>query len=168
MARRKTAHTVAIEGVKDKDDDGQIDESKNKRGVNREQGSTPDGSGGVHLKDQRFSRCSVRKSSVSVISRMQTEMAAPSGQSKAAPNRLWTTLAIMVPEGPPTRSGARKSPRERTKAKVAPASRPGSERGRMTRRNVCAAPAPRSCEASTSGRGMCSRAAYMGRKTKGV
>ena len=34
-------------------------------------------------------------------------------------------LAIMVPEGPPTSSGARKSPRERTKAKVAPASRPG-------------------------------------------
>src|SRR6267142_391779 len=118
MARRKTADTVAIEGVKDKDDDGQIDESKNKRGVNREQGGAPDWRGAPHRKDQRFSRRSVRKSRVSVRRRMQTEMAAPSGQSKAAPKRLWTTLAIIVPEAP-----------------------------------------PRSCEASTSGRGMCSRAA---------
>src|SRR6266436_5892878 len=45
-------------------------------------------------------------------------------------------LAIMVAEGPPTRSGARKSPRERTKANVAPASRPGMESGRMTRKKV--------------------------------
>src|SRR6266852_4201625 len=159
MVGWKTADAVAIEGVKDKDADGQIDESKNKRGVNREQGGAPDWRGAPHRKDQRFSRRSVRKSSVRVMSRMQTEMAAPSGQSKAAPKRLWTTLAIIVPDGPPTRSGARKSPRERTKANVAPASKPGSERGKMTRRNVCAEPAPRSCEASTSGRGMCSSAA---------
>ena len=45
-------------------------------------------------------------------------------------------LAIMMLEGPPTSIGPRKSPRVRTKAKVAPAIRPGSERGRMTRRNV--------------------------------
>src|SRR2546425_1544646 len=70
-----------------------------------------------------------------------------------------TTLAIMMPEGPPTRRGARKSPRDRTKANVAPASKPGMESGRITRRNVCVEPAPRSCEASTSGRGMCSSAA---------
>src|SRR6266850_10524 len=159
MARRKTADPVAIEGVKNKDDDGQVDESKDQRCINCEQGSAPGWRVDPHLKDQRFSRRSVRKSRVSVMRRMQTEMAAPSGQSKAAPNRLWTTLAIMVPEGPPTRSGARKSPKERTKAKVAPASKPGSERGKMTRRKVCAEPAPRSCEASTSGRGMCSRAA---------
>jgi len=60
--------------------------------------------------------------------RMPTEIAAPSGQSNAAPKRLCTTLAIIVPEAPPTRSGARKSPSERTKAKVAPASNPGIER----------------------------------------
>ena len=40
----------------------------------------------------------------------------------------------MVPDAPPTSRGARKSPRERTKAKVAPARRPGSESGRMTRK----------------------------------
>ena len=45
-------------------------------------------------------------------------------------------LAIMVPLGPPTSSGARKSPRDRTNAKVAPAINPGTESGRMTRRNV--------------------------------
>src|SRR5579864_6260610 len=58
-------------------------------------------------------------------------------------------LAIIVAEGPPTRSGARKSPSERTNAKVAPASSPGIESGRTTRRNVVRRSAPRSCEAST-------------------
>src|SRR5882724_2855220 len=159
MAGRETADAVTVERVKNKNDDRQIDKDEDERGINGEQRGPAGWSLAAHFKDHRFSSRSLRKSKEMVITRMQTEIAAPSGQSYAAPKRLCTTLAIIVPEAPPTRSGARKSPSERTKAKVAPASRPGIERGRMTRRNVCAAPAPRSCEASTSGRGMCSRAA---------
>ena len=44
---------------------------------------------------------------------------------------------IMMPLGPPRRRGARKSPRLRTKAKVAPARTPGIESGKMTRQKVC-------------------------------
>src|SRR5229473_3378782 len=139
MAGRETADAITIEGIEDEDDDGQINENKNERGINFEERSTAICGVAIHLNDQRFSSRSLRKSKEMVRMRMPTEIAAPRGQSKAAPKRLCTTLAIIVPEAPPTRSGARKSPRERTKAKVDPA--------------------PRSCEASTSGRGMCSRAA---------
>ena len=44
---------------------------------------------------------------------------------------------IMMPLGPPSSSGARKSPRLRTKAKVAPASTPGMESGKITLQKVC-------------------------------
>src|SRR5690242_5498998 len=99
---------------------------------------------------------------------MQSEIAAPRGQSYAAPNRLTTTFEIMIPFGPPIRSGARKSPRLSTNAKVAPAITPGRERGKTTFQNVRIEEAPRSCEASISVLGMCSRDAYTGRNTKGV
>ena len=90
---------------------------------------------------------------------MPREMAAPSGQLYAAPNRLTTMFEIMMPLGPPSNSGARKSPRLSTKAKVAPATTPGIESGKITFQKVCAGVAPRSWEASTRFRGMCSSAA---------
>src|SRR6267143_2672855 len=159
MAGRETADAVAIEGVKNENEDRQIDEDENKGGIKGQQRSAAGCSVAAHLKDHRFSSRSLRNSEAMVMVRMQTEIAAPRGQSNAAPKRLCTTLAIIVPEAPPTRSGARKSPSERTKAKVAPASNPEMERGRMTRRKVARRSAPRSCEASTSARGMCSSAA---------
>src|SRR6266446_5764563 len=136
MAGRETADAVTIEGVKNENGDRQIDEDQDEGGINREERSAAGCSLAAHLKDHRFSSRSLRKSKEMVIIRMQTEIAAPSGQSYAAPKRLCTTLAIIVPEAPPTRSGARKSPSDRAKAKVAPASRPGMERGKMTRKNV--------------------------------
>ena len=157
MTRREAADAIAIEGIKNEHDDGQINKSENKSGIYGEKRGATVWRLSAHLKDHRFSRRSVRKSKEIVMSKMQMEMAEPKGQSNAAPKRLCTTLAIIVPEAPPTSNGARKSPSERTKANVAPASSPGVDKGRMTRRNVCAEPAPRSCDASTRGRGMCSR-----------
>src|SRR5260370_34722947 len=137
MAGREPGDAVTVERVKNENDDRQIDKDEGERGINGEQRSGAGCRVAAHLKDHRFSSRSLRKSKEMVMIRMQTEIAAPSGQSYAAPKRLCTTLAIIVPEAPPTRSGARKSPRERTKAKAAPASRPGMERGRVTRRNGC-------------------------------
>src|ERR1017187_5623808 len=74
----------------------------------------------------------------------------------------------MIPPGPPSSSGARKSPRLSTKAKVAPASTPGNARGRITVRKMRKPDAPRSAEASTRLRGMCSSDAYIGRNAKGL
>src|SRR5690349_4108221 len=136
VARRKAADAIAIEGIEDQHDDGQINESEDQRSIDGEKRRAAGCESRFHLKAQRFSRTSLRKSKEMVITRMPTEIAAPSGQSNAVPNRLCTTFAIMVPEGPPTRRGARKSPSDRTNANVAPASRPGIESGRMTRRNV--------------------------------
>src|SRR5437879_7229190 len=157
MARRESADSIAVEGIKDKHNDGQIDESEYHRRIGGKQWSPRPGISNCHLNDQRFSSRSVTNRREMVISRMQTDIAAPSGQSYAAPNRLCTMLAIMVAEAPPTSNGARKSPSERTNASVAPASKPGIESGRITRRNVARRLAPRSCDASTRGRGMCSR-----------
>src|SRR5215472_13832822 len=159
MARRKAADAIAIERINDEHDDGQINESENERCINGEERWAASGKRCLHLKAHCFSRNSLRKSKEMVMTRIPTEIAAPSGQSNAAPNRLCTTLAIIVPEGPPTSRGARKSPNERTNANVAPASKPGIESGRITRQKVCQELAPRSCEASMSGRGMCSSAA---------
>src|SRR6267378_1462051 len=116
MAGRETADAVTVERVKNKNDDRQIDKHEDERGINGEQRSPAGWSVAAHLKDHRFSSRSLRKSKEIVMIRMQTEIAAPSGQSYAAPKRLCTTLAIIVPE--------------------APASRPGMERGKMMRRNV--------------------------------
>src|SRR3954470_7765866 len=99
---------------------------------------------------------------------MHKEMAAPSGQSYAAPKRLTTIFEIMIPLGPPTRMGARKSPKLRTNAKVPPAITPGRERGKITRRKVWSGVAPKSFEASIKFLGMCSRDAKIGKKAKGV
>src|SRR6267143_3900131 len=152
MAGRETADAITIEGIKNKVDERKINKDKNESGVNSKQRGAAICSVATHFNDHRLSNRALRKSKEMVMIRIQTEIAAPNGQSNAAPKRLCTTLAIMVPEAPPTRSGARKSPNERTKANVAPASRPGIERGRMTRRNVSTDPAPRSSDASTSGR----------------
>src|SRR5271168_1354045 len=168
MARWEAANAVAIKRVSDEHHDGQIDKREHSDGGGGEYwcgAICGDGAhlfalySPIHLNDQRFSSVSVANSSDNVKSRMQTDTAAPSGQSYAAPKRLCTTLAIMVPDAPPTSSGARKSPRESTKANVAPASSPGMDSGKIMRRNVLPGVAPRSCEASSSGRGMVSSAA---------
>src|SRR5207302_7713601 len=67
-----------------------------------------------------------------------------------------TMFEIMMPLGPPSNNGARKPPRLSTNANVAPASTPGIESGKITRQKVCAGEAPRSLDASTRFRGMCS------------
>ena len=87
MSGRKAADASLVEGIKDENDDGEIEKGKNQRrksgqersarGVGRDCGCV----GGAHRKDHRFSRRSVRKSSEMVRRRMQTEIAAPSGQS---------------------------------------------------------------------------------------
>src|SRR6202008_2244712 len=81
MTRRKTANTLAVEGIKNEHDDGQINEGKNERGVSGEKGRATKRDAAAHWKDQRLSRRSVRKSREMVMIRMPTEMAAPSGQS---------------------------------------------------------------------------------------
>src|SRR4029077_3638771 len=81
LARRESADAVAIEGIKDEHDDRQINEAEDQDSVSSEQGRSLMWVGGCHLKDQRFSRRSVEKSNDTVMSRMQTEIAAPSGQS---------------------------------------------------------------------------------------
>ena len=58
---------------------------------------------------------------------MQNEIAAPSGQLYAVPNKLTTIFEIMIPLGPPSSCGARKSPRLKTNANVAPAIIPGAD-----------------------------------------
>src|ERR1019366_8941531 len=160
--RRKSAHAFAVEGIDAEHGDGEIQEREDQYGVEAEP------RGAFHRKLQRFSGRSVVISSSTTKISMQSEIAAPSGQSYAAPNRLTTTLEIMMPPGPPSSSGARKSPRLSTKAKVAPASTPGNARGRITVRKMRKPDAPRSAEASTRLRGMCSSDAYIGRNAKGV
>src|SRR5580700_10426188 len=148
--RRKSADAFAVEGVNTEHRDGEIQEREDQHGVEAEPG------GAFHRKLQRFSRRSVVVSSNTTKINMHNEMAAPSGQSYAAPNRLTTTFEIIMPLGPPSSSGARKSPRLSTKAKVAPASTPGNARGRITVRKMRKPDAPRSAEASTRLRGICS------------
>src|SRR5579872_837878 len=109
-----------------------------------------------HEKLHFFSRRSEKKSRLTTMTSMPSEIAAPSGQLYAAPNKLTTMLELMTPLGPPSSSGARKSPRLKTKAKVAPATTPGIDSGKITFQKVCVGVAPRSCEASTRLRGMCS------------
>src|SRR5690242_10366976 len=159
MLGRKAANASAVERINNKHGDREIDKSEYKRGVRGQHWRMVPNVAALHRKAQRFSSRSVVNSSAMVKNRMHTEIAAPSGQSYAAPNRLCTILAIIVADEPPTSSGARKSPRESTNANVAPASSPGMESGRITRRKVVRLLAPRSCEASSKGRGICSRAA---------
>src|SRR5579883_222196 len=162
VARRKAAYSRAIERIENQHRNRQIQEREHQPGVERQQRSAttrPRISPAIHLKDHRFSRRSVEKSSKRMMASMHTLMAAPSGQSYAAPKRLCTTFAIIVPEAPPTNSGARKSPSESTNANVAPAISPGMESGKITRAKVFPGPAPRSCDASASARGTFSRAA---------
>src|ERR1700682_4435458 len=98
MARGESPDAVAIEGIDDQHEDRQINEAEDQDSVGHEQGRSLMWVGESHLKDQRFSRRSVVNSNDTVMSRMQTEMAAPSGQSYAAPKRLCTMLAIIVAE----------------------------------------------------------------------
>jgi hypothetical protein len=109
-----------------------------------------------HWKNSTSSPVARRKDQGSAPAPMQSEMAAPRGQLGGS-EQATTMFEIMMPLGPPSKSGARKSPRLRTKAKVAPASTPGMERGKITRQKVCPGVPPRSWEASTRLRGMCSR-----------
>ena len=81
MARRESPDAVAVEGVKDEDNDRQIDEGEDQRRVGGEQRRTRSRFGTGHLKDHRFSSRSVANRSEMVINRMQADMAAPSGQS---------------------------------------------------------------------------------------
>src|SRR5271169_4545640 len=99
---------------------------------------TRDGSGRAgHEKLHFFSRRSEKNSRLTTRTSMHSEIAAPRGQLYAAPNRLTTMFEIMMPLGPPSNSGAKKSPRLKTKAKVAPATTPGIDRGKITFQNVC-------------------------------
>src|SRR5208282_2000525 len=81
MLGRKSADAVAVEGIENEDDEGQIDESEDERSVHGEQRRTANWRVATHLKDHRFSRRSVKKRSERMMSRMQTEIAAPRGQS---------------------------------------------------------------------------------------
>ena len=104
----------------------------------------------------------------STSAKMMAASAEPSGQLSAAPNWLCRTVATMVPLGPPTRTGATKSPKDRQKVIVAPATMPAVESGRMTRRKVSNGPAPSSCEASMRFEGMRSSAVKIGITLKGM
>src|SRR5271156_1934431 len=152
--RREATHAFAVEGIDDQGRDGEIEESEYQHRVQPQIVR-----GAFHRKLHFFSRRSVAISSSTTNASIESEMAAPKGQSYAAPNRLTTTFQIMTPLGPPSSSGARKSPRLSTKAKVAPASMPGNANGRITVRKMRKPEAPRSCEASTRLRGICSREA---------
>ena len=81
MARGETADAVAIEGIKDEDNDWQINEGEDQQGICGEHRGARSGFRYGHLKDHRFSSRSVANRRETVISRIQTEMAAPSGQS---------------------------------------------------------------------------------------
>ena len=83
MARRKAADSVAIEGIDDQNNDRQIDEREDQRGVDSEQrrAALAQVEDGAHSNDQRFSTRWVSDRSARVMIRMNTEMAAPSGQS---------------------------------------------------------------------------------------
>ncbi len=87
VLRREAADSVAIEGVNDQHDDRQVDEREDEDRADGQDRSARVGDGfrgsgcARHLKDQRFSKRSVSESKVMVIRRMQTEIAAPSGQS---------------------------------------------------------------------------------------
>src|SRR5271170_8195344 len=159
MVRRKSANALAVEGIKDKNGYRQIQEREYNRGMEEQPACTRGQFCVAHEKLHFFSKRSEKTNKVTTSSSMQKEIAAPSGQLYAAPNKLTTIFEIMMPLGPPTSSGARKSPNVNTNANVAPARTPGSESGRITRRNVDRGDAPRSCEASTRLRGMCSREA---------
>src|SRR5271155_3145137 len=159
MVRRKSANALAVEGIKDKNGYRQIQEREYNRGMEEQPACTRGPVCVAHEKLHFFSKRTEKTNKVTTSSSMQKEIAAPSGQLSAAPNKLTTIFEIMMPLGPPNRSGARKSPRLNTKANVAPATTPGIESGKITFQNVCAGVAPRSCDASTRLRGICSRAA---------
>src|SRR3981081_1818303 len=157
--RWEPTHALPIKRIKNKDSDRQIKKSKHSDSVRQQPARTFHGCFAAHEKLHFFSRRSERKIKLTTSNSMQKEIAAPKGQLYAAPNRLTTMFEIMIPLGPPNSSGARKSPRLSTNANVAPASTPGIERGRTIFQKVCAGVPPRSCEASTKLRGMCSSAA---------
>src|SRR5260370_18358424 len=104
MAGREPGDAVTVERVKNENDDRQIDKDEDERGINGEQRSAAGCRVAAHLKDHRFSSRSLRKSKEMVMIRMQTEIAAPSGQSYAAPKTLLTTLAIHLPARTPASS----------------------------------------------------------------
>src|SRR5216683_1565856 len=62
MAGRETADAVTIEGIKNEDGDREINEDKNERGINLEEGSATICSMAIHRNDHRFSSRSLRKS----------------------------------------------------------------------------------------------------------
>src|ERR1700733_9971685 len=168
MARRKTAHAFAIERINHQHQDWQVQKRVDQSRIHSQPsragicGSSPP-TGGVcaagicaHENVNFLSPRSTTNNRHTTNTSMHSEIAAPSGQSYAAPNRLTTILEIMIPLGPPTSSGARKSPSDKTNAKVAPASTPGIESGRITRQNVLSGVAPKSCDASSKLRGTCS------------
>jgi len=81
MLRRKSADTVTIEGIENKHGEREVDESENEHRVECEERRAASWGIAAHLKDQRFSRRSVKKSREMVMSKMPTEMAAPNSQS---------------------------------------------------------------------------------------
>src|SRR5439155_20198751 len=81
VAWRKAADTIAIEGINDKHHDGQINKSEDQRSIDGEDRRAASCELRLHLKAQRFSRNSPRKSKEIVMTRIPMEIAAPSGQS---------------------------------------------------------------------------------------
>src|SRR4029077_19235040 len=161
MVRWESTHALSIKRIKNKDGYRKIKKREHSDGVRQQPARSFGGFPplAAHAKLHFLSRHSERKIKPTTSSSMQKEIAAPKGQLYAAPNRLTTMFEIIIPLGPPNSSGARKSPRLSTKANVAPASTPGIERGKTIFHKVCPGVAPRSCEASTKLRGMCSSAA---------
>src|SRR5579862_7155775 len=160
MVRWKSSHAFAIERIKNEHRNRQVKKHEH-RGSMEEQPTRRARFGGrcAHEKLHFFSSRSEKNNRLTTSSSMQNEIAAPSGQLYAAPNKLTTMFEIMMPLGPPSNSGARKSPKLNTKAKVAPATTPGIDSGKITFQKVCAGVAPKSFDASTRFRGICSSAA---------
>src|SRR5438046_7181238 len=67
--------SIAVEGVNDEHDDGQINEGEDKRGIQSQERRAAHGRASRHWKAQRFSRNSPRHSREMVMTRIPTEIA---------------------------------------------------------------------------------------------
>ncbi|MCY1218759.1 hypothetical protein D9M72_307090 [compost metagenome] len=85
----------------------------------------------------------------SIIATRVMATALPNGQLRDCRNRSTRALPTKNTLPPPRMAGIRNSPMSRMNTSMLPVMTPGAESGRVTRRKVSKAPAPRSDEASS-------------------
>ena len=78
--RRKSADALAVEGIKNQDGDRQIEKCENRGSMQRAAIASVEVDAGAHEKLHFFSSRSEKKSRLTTMTSMPSEIAAPSGQ----------------------------------------------------------------------------------------